>query len=57
MMVMAMVVLTGCPGSMEVVTSRVSGAAVEEVRTKNLICGRIQFGERVSISCVKKGNG
>ena len=46
--------LTGCPGAIDSLGSSISGAHIEEKETNSLICGQIQFGDRVSISCVKK---
>lgn len=53
--VMIAALLIGCTqGQRDSMSTLFSRAKVEEVHTENLICGKIQFVDRISISCVAK---
>ena len=44
----------GCKGTLQSFSTGIGGTAVTEKTTENLLCGVAEFGDRISVSCVKK---
>jgi hypothetical protein len=57
LLVICLFCLTGCPGTIDQVTTNFGGVEVKEQRTDNLICGVAQRGQNISVSCVDARGG